>query len=199
MAYIVRLRGLLIDKQPTGITLECAGVGYGLSVPLSTFDRLPALGQEATLYIYHLVREDDELLFGFHSERERDFFKTLLTISGVGPKLALSVLSGLTPSELACAITEGDVRRLSSISGVGKKTAERIIVELKDKINPLEAMAAPLKSESADDCASAVRDAILSLVALGNKAEDARKIVQAAYDRNPEASVQDLIRAALRK
>jgi Holliday junction DNA helicase RuvA len=199
MAYIVRLRGLLIDKQPTGITLECGGVGYGLSVPLSTFDRLPAQGQEATLYIYHLVREDDELLFGFHSERERDFFKTLLTISGVGPKLALSVLSGLTPSELACAIAEGDVRRLSSISGVGKKTAERIIVELKDKISPLEAMAAPLKSATADDSVSAVRDAILSLVALGNKAEDARKIVQAAYDRNPEASVQDLIRTALRK
>ncbi|MBQ9693742.1 MAG: Holliday junction branch migration protein RuvA [Kiritimatiellae bacterium] len=199
MAFIVRLRGILVEKTPAGITVECAGVGYGLSVPLSTFDRLPPIGQEALLFVHHIVREDDALLFGFHSERERNFFKTLLSISGIGPKLALSILSGLTLAELTTAIVEGDIRRLSSISGVGKKTAERIIVELKDKINPLEAVASTTKGDVASETNTIVRDAILSLVALGNKMEDARKLVQTAYDRNPEATVQDLIRLALRK
>ena len=92
MAYIVRLRGALIEKTPAVVTIECAGVGYALAVPLSTFDRLPALGEEATLFVHHVVREDDELLFGFHTDRERHFFRTLLTISGIGPKLALSQL-----------------------------------------------------------------------------------------------------------
>ena len=199
MAYIVRLKGEVVEKTPAGVTLDCAGVGYGVSVPLSTFDRLPPLGEVATLYVHHVVREDDELLFGFHTERERSFFKALLAISGVGPKLALSVLSGLTPGELATAIAEGDVRRLSSISGVGKKTAERIIVELKDKVDPLEAVALRGKERGEDATPAVLRDAILSLVALGNKAEDARALVQAAYEKNPKATVQDLIRMALRK
>lgn len=199
MAYIVRLRGLMAEKSPASITIECAGVGYGVAVPLSTFDRLPPLSAEVTLFIHHIVREDDQLLFGFATERERSFFKTLLTISGIGPKLALSVLSGLTPGELATAIAEGDVRRLSTISGVGKKTAERIIVELKDKIDPLEAVALRSKDGGSETTPPVIRDAILSLVALGNKAEDARKLVQAAYEKDPSATVQDLIRLALRK
>ena len=107
------------------------------------------------------------------------------------------MLSGLTPRELAAAIAEGDVRRLSSISGVGKKTAERIIVELKDKVDPLEALAG--RGGEAEEAPPALRDAILSLVALGNKAEDARAMAQAAYEKDPKASVQDLIRLALRK
>ncbi len=200
MPYIRHLRGVLIEKTPAGIVLECGGVGYGVTVPLSTFDRLPPVGEEAKLRIAHVIREDDQLLFGFATERECAFFGTLLTISGIGPKLALSVLSGLTPTELATAIAEGDVRRLSSISGVGKKTAERIIVELKDKIDPLEAIA-PKGRDSAvsAEAPPAIRDAILSLVALGNKPDDARAMVQAAYTAHPEASVQDLIRLALRK
>lgn len=198
MPYIRQLRGTLIEKTPAGIVLDCGGVGYGVTVPLSTFDRLPALGEEATLRIAHVIREDDQLLFGFATERERAFFGTLLGISGIGPKLALGVLSGLTPGELATAITEGDVRRLSSISGVGKKTAERIIVELKDKIDPLEAIA--LKGNASGEAAApALRDAILSLIALGNKPDDARAMAQAAYEANPKATVQELIRLSLRK
>ena len=145
------------------------------------------------------MREDDQLLFGFASERERTFFRALLGITGIGPKLALAVLSGLTPGELATAIAEGDVRRLSSISGVGKKTAERIIVELKDKIDPLEAMALRGKERGEAEAPPALRDAILSLVALGNKPDDARAMVQAAFEKNPKATVQELIRLALRK
>ena len=199
MGYICHLRGTVLEKTPAGIVLECGGVGYALTVPLSTFDRLPATGQEASLEIHHLVREDDQLLFGFASERERTFFRALLGITGIGPKLALAVLSGLTPGELAASIAEGDVRRLSSISGVGKKTAERIIVELKDKIDPLEAMALRGKERGEAEAPPALRDAILSLVALGNKPDDARAMVQAAFEKNPKATVQELIRLALRK
>ncbi len=199
MAYITHLHGRLDEKQPTGIVIECAGVGYALTVPLSTFDRLPATGEEVKLYTTHIVREDDELLFGFATTRERQFFQALLTISGIGPKLALNVLSGLTPGELATAIAEGDVKRLSSISGVGKKTAERIIVELKDKIDPIEAISLRHKETDNAEAPLALRDAILSLIALGNKAEDAQKMAQAAYESNPKASVQDIIRLALRR
>jgi Holliday junction DNA helicase RuvA len=199
MAYITHLNGILIEKLPTGLVLECAGVGYAIAVPLSTFDRLPATGESCKLYTSHLIREDDELLFGFATAREREFFQTLLTISGVGPKLALNVLSGLTPGELATAISEGDVKRLSSISGVGKKTAERIIVELKDKIDPLDAIALRHKEKQTSDAPAALRDAILSLVALGNKPEEAQKMAQAAYEANSKANVQELIRLALRR
>ena len=199
MGYICHLRGLVLEKTPAGIVLECGGVGYALTVPLSTFDRLPATGQEASLEIRHLVREDDQPLFGFATARERTFFRALLGITGIGPKLALAVLSGLTPGELAAAIAEGDVRRLSSISGVGKKTAERIIVELKDKIDPLEAMALRGQERGEAETPPALRDAILSLVALGNKPDDARTMVQAAFEKNPKATVQELIRLALRK
>lgn len=200
MPYIRHLRGILAEKTPAGIVIECGGVGYGVTVPLSTFDRLPAVGEEATLRVAHVIREDDQLLFGFATERERVFFGALLGISGIGPKLALSVLSGLTPRELAAAIADGDIRRLSSISGVGKKTAERIIVELKDKIDPLEAMAPRGGTLGESEApAPALRDAILSLIALGNKPDDARAMAQAAYEANPKATVQDLIRLSLRK
>lgn len=199
MGYICHLRGKLLEKTPAGIVLECGGVGYAVTVPLSTFDRLPATDQEASLEIYHVVREDDQLLFGFATARERTFFRALLGITGIGPKLALAVLSGLTPGELAAAIAEGDVRRLSSISGVGKKTAERIIVELKDKIDPLDAMSLRGQERGEAEAPPALRDAILSLVALGNKPDDARAMVQAAFEKNPKATVQDLIRLALRK
>ncbi len=198
MAYIRSLRGQLIEKAPTGILIECAGVGYGVTVPLSTFDRLPGTNSEVALHIAHIIREDDQLLFGFATTKERELFMTLTAITGIGPKLALNILSALTPGELMMAIAEGDIKRLSSVSGVGKKTAERIIIELRDKIDPLEAMA--LKQPNGEAALSQnLRDAILSLVALGNKQEDARTLAQAAYEKNPNASVQELIRAALRK
>ncbi|MDO4528150.1 MAG: Holliday junction branch migration protein RuvA, partial [bacterium] len=151
------------------------------------------------LYTSHIIREDDHLLFGFATPREREFFQTLLSISGIGPKLALNVLSGLTPGELATAIAEGDVKRLSSISGVGKKTAERIIVELKDKVDPLEAISMRSKESGRAEAPATLRDTILSLIALGNKPDDAQKMAQAAYESNPKASVQELIRLSLRR
>lgn len=202
MGYIATLRGILKSKAPADIVVECGGVGYAVTVPLSTFDRLPATGQETELLIRHVIREEDQQLFGFATDRERSVFVTLTAVSGIGPKLALNVLSALTPSELAAAVSGNDIKRLSSISGIGKKTAERIVVELRDKINPLEAAAArgdPLLSGGEEPASAAMRDAILSLVALGNRPEDARLLVQKAYEVNPEATVQELIRAALRK
>lgn len=203
MGYIASLRGILKTKNPADIVIECGGVGYAVIVPLSTFDRLPATGSETEILIRHVIREDDQQLFGFATDRERSVFVTLTAVSGIGPKLALNVLSALTPSELVAAVSDGDVKRLSSVSGIGKKTAERIIVELRDRINPLEAVAARGLSVApggaAEEAAPAMRDAILSLIALGNKPEDARLLVQKAIEANPAASVQELIRAALRK
>ncbi|MEG1479934.1 MAG: Holliday junction branch migration protein RuvA [Kiritimatiellia bacterium] len=200
MGYIYSLRGLLVEKAPASIVIECGGIGYRLMVPLSTFDYLPATGQSVKLFTAHIIRDDDHLLFGFATYKEREFFDTLLTISGIGPKSALNILSGLPLGDLITAIAEGDVKRISSISGIGKKTAERIIVELKDKVDPLEAIALKGRSAGASTgLPGALRDTILSLVALGNKTEDAKVMAQTAYEAKPDASVQELIRLALRK
>jgi len=185
---IVHLNGKLAEKDITRVVVECCGVGYEAFIPLSTFDRLPVEGADVKLYTYHDVREDDECLYGFATVAERDVFKLVTTVSGVGPKIALSVLSGLTTGDLQLAISQGDVKRLASIKGIGKKTAERIVVELRDKINPIEALA---NSSSAADAkqSNMLRDAMLALSALGFNEEVARAKVQKALEANP--SVQD--------
>lgn len=195
---IVRLRGQLVEKTPTHIVIDVAGVGYGVMISLATYDRLPMHNGEVALHIYHHIREDNQQLFGFSTTKEREMFTSLLTITGVGPKLALNVLSGLTPGELAGAISDGDVKRLSSVNGVGKKTAERIIVELKDKIDPLEALVLKGK-ESNDPSLPVLRDAILSLCALGYARETAKEMAQKVYEASPTITVQELIRLALKK
>ena len=184
---IVHLNGKLVEKDITRVVVECGGVGYEASIPLSTFDRLPAEGADVKLYTYHDVREDAEALYGFATVAEREVFKLVTTVSGVGPKIALSVLSGLTTGDLQLAISQGDVKRLASIKGIGKKTAERIVVDLKDKINPIEALA---NSTAASQTQSNVlRDAMLALSALGFSEEMARAKVQKVLEADP--SVQD--------
>jgi len=133
---IGRLSGLLLQKSPPQILLEVQGVGYELDVPMSTFYDLPAPGQPVTLVTHLVVREDAHLLYGFLTESERALFRQLLKISGVGPRLALSVLSGLSVNDLADAVTRQDSARLTRIPGVGKKTAERLLLELKEKLAP---------------------------------------------------------------
>jgi Holliday junction DNA helicase RuvA len=140
---IGRLSGLLLQKKPPQILLEVQGVGYEVDVPMSTFYDLPAPGQPVTLFTHLVVREDAHLLFGFLTESERTLFRQLLKISGVGPRLALSVLSGLSVNDLADAVTRQDSARLTRIPGVGKKTAERLLLELKEKLAP-PAGAAPV-------------------------------------------------------
>jgi Holliday junction DNA helicase RuvA len=185
---IVHLNGKLVEKDITRVVVECGGVGYEASIPLSTFDRLPAEGADVKLYTYHDVREDAEALYGFATEAEREVFKLVTTVSGVGPKIALSVLSGLTTGDLQLAISQGDVKRLASIKGIGKKTAERIVVDLKDKINPIEALANSSAAASQAQT-NVLRDAMLALSALGFSEEMARAKVQRVLEAGP--SVQD--------
>lgn len=189
---IAMLRGSLFSKQPSEVILEVGGVGYEILIPLSTYDRLPAAGSECQLLVSHVVREDDELLFGFATAEEKKLFKLLLTISGVGPKLALCVLSGLTISEFKRCVAEGDIKRLSSVHGIGRKTAERMVVELRDKIDPVEALALRSPAGAPAVSETVVRDTLLALGQLGYAQDTARKMLQGALDggadpANPEA------------
>jgi len=192
---IAFLEGVLEEKRPGRAVVNAGGVGYEVHVPLSSFDRLPPEGAKTRILIYHHITEVSQSLYGFASAEERRMFTLLLGVSGIGPKTAVSALSGLSVRELKTALIEGDVKRISSISGIGKKTAERIIVELRDKFSAGEALEALSGSgEPAGD--TRLRDAALALISLGYKQADAQKMVKAVA-LNPEASVEDLVRKAL--
>jgi Holliday junction DNA helicase RuvA len=195
---ITFLEGQLEEKQPTRLVMNAGGVGYEVFIPLSSYDRVPEAGRTCRLLIYHHVREDAEILYGFSGEAERALFLLLLDVTGIGPKLALSVLSGLSVREIKAAIAGGDVKRLSSISGIGRKTAERIVVELKDKLGTggaLEALAGPPEEPVTD---VRLRDAVLALVSLGYKLADAQERIRRAMTRVPaEAGVEELVKSAL--
>ncbi len=194
---ITFLQGNLVEKSPARAVIAAGGVGYEVLIPLSSYDRLPSPEHPVKLLTYHHVREDAELLFGFGTQTERLMFERLLDISGIGPKLALAVLSGLSVRDIKTAIVEGDTKRLSSISGIGRKTAERIVVELKDKISAGEALEA-LAGADATPADHRIRDAVKALIALGDKQVDALTKVRAAAEAvGPEAGVEDLIRRAL--
>lgn len=195
---IAYVRGVLVEKDPTRAVVEAAGVGYELLVPLSTYDRLPKTGEEVKLLAFHCVREDDETLFGFATPAEREFFAKLTGVSGVGPKLALAVLSGGSVGELALAVASGNAKRIATIKGVGKKTAEKICLELRDKVNAIEALSATRRAAGSEDAAPVLRDAILALAALGFNEETANKMVGDVVARNPEAKdTETLVRLAL--
>ena len=194
---IAYLRGVLAEKEVTRVVVECHGVGYEAAIPLSTFDRLPAEGAEVKLYTHHEVREDAQLLFGFATKPERDMFRLVTTVSGVGPKLALAVLSGLTVGDLQLAVSQGDAKRLAAVKGIGKKTAARIVVELKDKINPIEALA-NATAETSREQGAVLRDAMLALAALGFSEDIARAKVQLVLDGEPGlADVETILKRAL--
>ena len=190
---IAYIRGLLVGKEPTRAVIEAAGVGYEFLVPLSTYDRLPKAGEEVKLLAYHCVREDDEILFGFATASERELFLKLIGVSGVGPKIALAILSGSSISELSLAIAAGDAKRISAIKGVGKKTAEKICVELRDKVSAFAGRDGDGKGAS-----PAVKDALMALQALGFAAETASKMVSDVLAKNPDLSGTDrIVRLAL--
>jgi Holliday junction DNA helicase RuvA len=197
---ITFLRGALVEKQPTGIVLDVGGVGYEVAIPLSSYDRLPSTGQEMRILTVDYVREDAHLLYGFMTEAERSLFGQLTTITGIGPKLALSALSGLSVRDLKAAVVEGDIKRLSSISGVGKKMAERIVVELRHKLSAAESLEAVAGEDAKAVGNGALRDALMALVALGYKQEDARKMVMRVQQDNPDVNdVERIIKIALSK
>jgi Holliday junction DNA helicase RuvA len=196
---ITFLNGILVEKQPTRMVLDVGGVGYEVFIPLSSFDRLPATGTQVRILTVDHVREDAHLLYGFMTEAERAMFHLLTGVSGIGPKLALSALSGLTVRDLKAAVVEGNVKRISSVSGIGAKMAERIVVELKHKLSAAEALEA-VSGVVEPGGGSALRDALMALVALGYKQEDARKMILKVNELHPEVSdVERIIKIALSK
>ena len=191
---IVSIRGILEEKEPTRAVIETAGVGYELLIPVSTYEKLPRAGSEAKLLVFHCVREDDEILFGFASAEEREMFLKLISVSGVGPKIALAILSGSSVGELSLAVAGGDAKRIAAIKGVGKKTAEKICVELKDKVSALA-----MSSRSGGGAASPiVGDAIAALRALGFNEETSSKMVADVLAQDSAVdSVEKIIKLAL--
>ena len=194
---ITFLEGIIDSKTPAQVVMNVNGVGYSVLIPLSTYDRLGLEGERMRILTHHYVREDTETLYGFARESERDMFLLLLGISKIGPKIALSALSGLNARELKRAVVEGDKKRLSSISGIGPKMAERMILELKDKISAGDALEAVAGDENAPGDIR-IRDAVLALVALGYKQVDALKMINAVPGKeDAKLAVEDLVRLSL--
>ena len=186
---ITFLEGILEEKQPGRAVVNVGGVGYEVLVPLSSFDRLPPEGAKTRILIYHHITEVSQVLFGFATDEERRMFTLLLSVSGIG------ALSGLSVRELKTALIESDIKRLSSISGIGKKTAERLIVELRDKFSAGEALETLAGADELPGD-SRLRDAALALISLGYKQDDARKMVK-ALKLEATTSVEDIVRKAL--
>ena len=197
---IGRLRGTLADKLPPFLLLDVNGVGYELEVPMTTLYRLPPVGDSLTLYTHLVVREDAQLLYGFAEKRERELFRELIRLNGVGPKLALALMSGLEVDELVRCVQAQDTSTLVKIPGVGKKTAERLLVELKDRFKAWEAIPgiAPLVLEPSGQAvvSSAENDAVSALIALGFKPQEASRAVAAVQENG--LSSEELIRRALK-
>lgn len=193
---ITYVRGRLVHKAPTRAVVEAGGIGYELAISLATYGQLPESGAEVLLLTHHHVREDRQDLFGFVEEAEREMFRLLIGVSGIGPVLAQTVLSGMAVSDLQEAIFHERVRELTGIKGIGKKTAERMIIELKDKVQPGAMAAAP----GGPAAPRAVEEAVLALTALGIASLAARQAVQRVVEKaGTELSVPQLIKRALQE
>lgn len=193
---IARLRGTVLEAYPNRLVVDVHGVGYEVYVPLSTFDRLHAAEGLAVDLRTHLhIRENAHTLYGFATEEERDVFLMLIDrVSGIGPAIAMAVLSGMPVSRFKACVVAGEVAELSRIKGLGKKTAERIVLELKDKVG----VADTWQDAAAGSVSAPAADAELALIALGYKQVDARKTVRKVLDDSPQAGAEELIRGALR-
>jgi len=192
---IGRLHGILLDKQPPSILIDVQGVGYELEASMSTFYHLPECGETITLHTHMVVREDAQLLYGFYSLSERLMFRNLIRISGVGPKLALTILSGISAEEFTRCIMEGDSKALTRLPGVGKKTAERLVVELKDRLEKDESIKLPGLAATVETQTNPVNDAVSALISLGYKAQQASQMIRALDVE--DKSTEEIIRAAL--
>ncbi|MDR3458596.1 MAG: Holliday junction branch migration protein RuvA [Verrucomicrobiae bacterium] len=198
---ITFLQGKLVEALPTQVVVEAGGIGYEVLIPLSSFDKLPAPGQPVKILTQLIVREDAHVLYGFMSAAERDLFRLLInSVSGIGPKTALNILSGMNAVAFRGAVASSDVKSLSQISGVGKKTAERIVVELRDKIGAVGALEAASAKHGLTPDDQKTNDATLALMALGFKQVDAHEAVRAAQAMlGAGATVEQLVRACLKK
>jgi len=196
---IAYLHGQLAESTPTHVVVDCHGVGYSVFIPLSSYDKLPPRGGEVKLLTYHHVvaHEGTQQLFGFVTPDEREMFLLLISISGIGPKLAVNILSSTSISALRSAIASGDTKTLSALRGIGKKTAERLVVELKDKVGGAAAFETKGRATTPEE--QKLVDAVLALVSLGYKQVDAHKAVLAAAQQiGPKSTVEELVRASLR-
>jgi len=192
---IARLAGTLVSKQPPLMVIDVAGVGYEVEAPLPVFYDLPETGQPVVILTHLSVKEDSHTLYGFASEAERGLFRQLLKISGIGAKLALTILSGASGEELARFVAERDTAALTHLPGIGKKTAERIIIELRDKLGDLPVGAVRGDAGSGVPAGSALSEAVNALVALGYKPQEAGRMARAVAQ--PDMGVEDIIRQAL--
>jgi len=193
---IARLAGTLIHKLPPLMVIDVAGVGYEVEAPSSVFYDLPEIGQAIVILTHLSIKDDSHTLYGFSSESQRTVFRQLLKISGIGAKLALAILSGASSEELARYVAEGDTAALTRLPGIGKKTAERIIIELRDKLDVIPMAAAGRTGSRPAVPASAVSEAITALNALGYKPQEASNMVRAAAE--PDMTVEDIVRRALK-
>lgn len=198
---IARIKGIVLESTPLLVIIEAGGIGYEVHIPVTTAERIPGIGAECSLFVHSVYREDSATLYGFATRDDRDFFRLLVEkVSGIGPKIGISILSRMSTDVLRGAIAGGDVALLSKCPGIGKKTAERLVIELKDKVG-----FAPTPSATAGEIApnsttepSAVQDAVASLMILGYKPADADKLVRKAVSKlESNASVEALIKAAL--
>ena len=198
---ITHLHGKLVDALPTQVTVDVNGVGYELLIPLSSFNKLPKPGEQIKILTHLVVREDAHVLYGFMSAEERELFRLLInTVSGIGPKIALNVLSGMNATLFRGAVANGDVRALSQISGVGKKTAERIVVELRDKFGAAGSWQASSAKHGLSPEDQKINDAVLALVALDYPQAQAQDAVRAAAAAlGAQATLEELVRASLQK
>lgn len=200
---IGRLRGILLEKQPPQVLIEVNGIGYEVQMPMSCFYELPSLGEEAIIYTHFVVREDAQLLYGFNSVKERALFREVIKANGVGPKLGLAILSGMTASQFVASVEREDISTLVKLPGVGKKTAERLVVEMKDRLKGWGAgdLFTPFTDEAPADSAtttgnSAEEEAVSALLALGYKPVQASKVV--SQIAKPDMTSEQLIREALK-
>ena len=192
------LSGKLVEKTAAGVVLDVHGIGYEIHIPVSSFGRLPALGETAKLFIHFVVREDAQLLYGFATEAERRLFRHLIGISGIGPKTGLTALSGVETGALKRAIVQGQVEVLQQVPGIGKKTAERIVIELREKL-AAEGMKGEAALTSSLPSGGPVDDAVDALVALGYKKAEARQAVEKSLKGlgGRSASLEDPVRQSL--
>lgn len=197
---IAHIAGKLIQKQPNSVIVDVGGVGYELTVPLSTFYDLGEIGADVSLRAYTYVREDALQLFGFRTDREKQLFLLLTSVSGVGPKLGITLLSGMSADDLVRALRDNNLARLTNIPGVGKKTAERLVVELRDKVAKLSvvAQAEPVQSDYVPVANALSDDIVSALVNLGYQKAAAEKAVGTVFKENADASFEVALKLALR-
>jgi len=197
---IAFLEGILSEALPTQIVVNVQGVGYQVLIPVSSFEKLPALGSQVKILTHLSIREDAHVLYGFSSLAERDLFRLLLHhVTGVGPKMALAVLSGMPVELFKAAVVAGDAAAISQISGVGKKTAERIILELKDKVGVAAEWEAASAKNAPSEADARLHDAVLALISLGYKQVEAHKVIQRVLKlSDTQPSAEELIKQALK-